>query len=391
MEEARTGLTEWLNYRNLDRPRGVRPCGTETTCAPKGVRTLRQRSGVQDAVQHSMGLYTPQEGTRSIDLAGEQDLSDTASAHGRPAMSHKTEAFVLGAVGVVCFSFTLPATRVAVPVFGGIVVGLGRSVVAAVLAGALLVLKREPFPASRYWVRLMLVTSGVVIGFPLLISLALHHVTSAHSAIIVGMLPGATAVLSVIRAGERPSLGFWLAAASGFVAVLGFAVVQGAGHPQPEDALVLIAVLLGALGYAEGGALAREIGGWRVISWALLLAFPILAPVLALSLVHYSAHPTPGAWVSFGFVAVVSAYLGFFPWYRALALGGVARISQIQLAQPVLTLVWSALLLGEHIDAITILAAVLVLLSVAASQRMRVRRTVAVGYLPEESQTSIDR
>jgi drug/metabolite transporter (DMT)-like permease len=276
---------------------------------------------------------------------------------------------------VLLFSFTLPATREAVPVFGSTIVGLGRSLIGALLAGAILLLKREPFPARRYWGRLALVSCGVAVGFPVFISLALQHVTSAHSAVIVGMLPATTAVLSVARAGERPSLGFWLAAGFGLVAVIGFAAVQGAGRPQAGDALVLISVLLGALGYAEGGALAREIGGWRVISWALVLALPILIPVVCWSLLHSTIHPTAGAWLGFGYVALISSYLGFFPWYRALALGGVARISQIQLAQPVLTLIWSALLLGEHIDAGTIVAAVLVLVSVAVSQRMRVRRT----------------
>lgn len=294
-----------------------------------------------------------------------------------------TEALVLGSLAVLCFSFTLPATRVAVPVFGSMVVGLGRSLIGAMLAGAFLLLKREPFPERRYWGRLALVSSGVAIGFPLFISLALEHVTSAHSAVIVGMLPASTAVLSVARAGERPSFGFWVAAGFGLVAVIGFTAVQGAGQPQPADVLVLIAVLLGALGYAEGGALAREIGGWRVISWALVLAFPILAPVVGLSLLHATLHPTSGAWLGFGYVALVSTYLGFFPWYRALALGGVARISQIQLAQPVLTLVWSALLLSEHIDPSTVVAAALVLLSVAASQRMRVNRITPRTHLPD--------
>lgn len=291
--------------------------------------------------------------------------------------SHATEALILGSVAVLCFSFTLPATRVAVPVFGTTVVGLGRSLVGGILAGLFLLLKREPFPDRRYWGRLALVSCGVAVGFPLFISLALNHVTSAHSAVIVGILPATTAVLSVVRAGERPSLGFWLAAAFGLIAVTGFAAIQGAGRPQPADALVVIAVLLGALGYAEGGALSREIGGWRVISWALVVAIPLLAPVVGLALLRTTVHPTAGAWLGFGYVGIVSTYLGFFPWYRALALGGVARISQIQLAQPVLTLVWSALLLGEHIDTSTVVAAGLVLVSVAASQRMRVRQVMS--------------
>lgn len=302
-------------------------------------------------------------------------------------LSPRREAFILGAIGVLCFSLTLPATRVAVPVFGGTVVGLGRALVAAVLAGVLLSVTHEPFPERRYWGRLALVAAGVVVGFPLFSALALHHLTAAHSAVIVGMLRTATAVLSVLRGGERPSLGFWLASLFGLLAVLAFATVQGAGRPQPADVLVLVAVLLGALGYAEGGALAREVDGWRVISWALVLAFPFLVPVVAFSLLQHPVNPTPDAWLGFGYVAVVSMFLGFLPWYRALALGGVARISLIQLAQPLLTLLWSALLLGEHVGAITVLAAVLVLLSVAVSQRMRVHDIVASGGMSNDQET----
>lgn len=295
------------------------------------------------------------------------------------------EAVLLGALGVLCFSFTLPATRVAVPVFGGTIVGLGRALIAAVLAGALLAVRHERLPERRYWRRIAIVAVGVVLGFPLFSALALQHMTAVHSAVIVGLLPAATAVLSVLRGGERPSVGFWLASLFGLIAVVAFAAVQGAGWPKPADALVLIAVLLGALGYAEGGALAREIGGWRVISWALVFAFPFLLPVVVVALLRHPVTPTPGAWLGFGYVSVVSMFLGFMPWYRALALGGVARISQLQLAQPVLTLVWSASLLGEHIDAITVVAALLVLLSVAVSQRMRIHHRADVGPIPKDA------
>jgi drug/metabolite transporter (DMT)-like permease len=283
------------------------------------------------------------------------------------------EAPALGLLGVVAFSLTLPATRVAVPALGDITTGLGRSLLAALVAGAVLALRREPLPARRYWGRLALTASGVVLGFPLLISIALAHLTSAHSAVIVGLLPASTAVMSVVRAGERPSVGFWLAALFGLVAVLAFAAVQGAGAPQPADIIVLAAVLMGALGYAEGGALAREIDGWRVISWVLVLSAPVVAPIVLIAMLHDPPHPTVHAWIGFGYAALISAYGGFLPWYRALALGGVARIGQIQLAQPILTLGWSALLLGERVDGTTIIASLVVLASVALSQRMRVR------------------
>src|SRR6516162_10287523 len=253
-----------------------------------------------------------------------------------------------GIIGVAGFSFTLPATRLAVMELDGTLVGLGRAVIAAVVA------------------------AGVVVGFPLFSAWALQHVPAAHGAVIVGLTPAATAVMAVLRAGERPSTGFWIASLLGLVAVLIFAAVQGAGWPVPADGLILIAVLLGALGYAEGGQLARTLGGWQVISWALVLSAPVLAPIVALSAVRHGLSASPLAWVCVAYVSLISMYFAFFAWYRGLAIGGVARIGQVQLMQPVLTLAWSALLLGEHIGWSMIAASAAVLGCVALTQRTRV-------------------
>ncbi len=292
-----------------------------------------------------------------------------------PSESARTlEGLLLGALGVVAFSFTLPATRVAVPELGSTVVGLGRALVAAVLAGLLLAVRRERLPERRHWPRLALVAGGVVVGFPLLSALALRHMPASHGAVLVGLLPAATAVAAVFRARERPSLGFWLASLAGLGCVLTFALARGAGLPTLGDALVLLAVASAAVGYAEGGALARELGSWRVICWALVLAAPFLAPVVALSVGPELLSASPRAWLGFGYVSAVSMFLGFFAWYRGLALGGVARVSQLQLAQPLLTLLWCALLLGEPLGRDTLGAAVLVLLCVLISVRTRVRR-----------------
>ena len=195
---------------------------------------------------------------------------------------------------------------------------------------------------------------------------------AAHAAVIVGLLPIATAIMAVLRAGERPSRGFWIASLIGLATVLVFAVVQGAGRPQPADGLIVIAVVLGALGYAEGGMLARELGGWQVICWALVLAAPFLAPFVALRILQTGVWAGPAAWWGFAYLSVISMFLGFFAWYGGLALGGVARVAQLQLAQPILTLLWSTLFLGERLSWITIAAAVAVLASVALALRTRV-------------------
>jgi len=293
-----------------------------------------------------------------------------AAVDGRRA----TDGVLLGGLGVLCFSLTLPATRAADPALGGIVVGLGRALVAAVLAGLLLVARRERLPARRHWPGLLIVAVGVVVGFPLCSALALQHLPATHGAVVTGLLPAATAVMAVLRADERPPRAFWLGVAAGVVAVLVFAAVQGAGRPRAADLLLLAAVALGGLGYAEGGRLARELGGWRVICWALLLAAPFLVLPVALSLPRSGAVIPPGAWLGFAYVSCVSMFLGFFAWYRGLARGGVARIGQLQLLQPVLTLGWSAALLGERVTPPTVLAALLVIGSAALSQRTRLTR-----------------
>ena len=286
-------------------------------------------------------------------------------------------AVALGLLGVLGFSLTLPATRVAVEDLDPTFIGLGRAAVAALPAAILLAIWRERLPDRRTLARLALVALGVVFGFPLLSALALRSLTSAHSAVIVGLLPAATAAMAVARAGERPSGGFWVASAAGLAAVLAFAAAQGAGAPSGADLLVLGAVALGAVGYAEGGALARDMGGSRVICWALVLSLPLTLPIGIVAGVSGGLDAPADAWLGFAYVAAVSALLGFFPWYAGLARGGVAKIGQVQLVQPLLTLAWSAALLGEHVGPETLVASAAVLASVVATQRTRVAREPA--------------
>jgi drug/metabolite transporter (DMT)-like permease len=280
----------------------------------------------------------------------------------------------LGFLGVLAFSFTLPATRIAVEELDPTFVGIGREAVAAVLAAAILAATRAPLPTRRQVRSLAIVASGVVFGWPLFSALALQGLTSAHSAVIMGVLPAATAVAAVLRAGEHPSAGFWLASLAGLVSVLGFAATQGAGISW-GDIQILVAVALGAIGYAEGGALARELAGWQVICWAVLLSAPLTIPIGAAAAAGSDLHASGDAWLGFAYVCVFSALLGFFAWYAGLARGGVAKIGQIQLLQPLLTLVWSAVLLEEHIGVATVVASIAVLASVVATQRARVTRS----------------
>jgi drug/metabolite transporter (DMT)-like permease len=279
---------------------------------------------------------------------------------------------LLGFLGVLAFSFTLPATRVAVEQLDPTFVGIGREALAALPAALILLLTRAKFPSRPQLRRLAIVAFGVVFGWPLFTAIALQGLTSAHSAVLVGILPAATAVAAVVRAGERPARGFWLASLAGLIAVLAFAASQGAGLPSTDDLLILIAVALSAVGYAEGGALARELGGWEVICWAVLLSAPLTIPIALVAAVGSDVHGDADAWLGFAYVAGVSALLGFFPWYAGLARGGVAKIGQIQLIQPLLTLAWSAALLSEHVSAITLFAAVLVVLCVVGTQRAQV-------------------
>jgi drug/metabolite transporter (DMT)-like permease len=278
----------------------------------------------------------------------------------------------LGFLGVLAFSFTLPATRIAVEDLDPTFVGIGREALAAVPAALILLATRAPLPTRPQLKRLGIVAFGVVFGWPLFTALALQNLTSAHSAVIVGLLPAATAVAAVLRAGEHPSRSFWLASLAGLVAVLAFAASQGAGLLSTADIFILIAVALSAIGYAEGGALARELGGWRVICWAVVLSLPLTLPIGVIAAAGSELHADTDAWLGFAYVSAVSALLGFFPWYAGLARGGVAKIGQIQLIQPLLTLVWSAWLLDEHIGAATLIASIAVVASVVATQRTRV-------------------
>jgi drug/metabolite transporter (DMT)-like permease len=288
--------------------------------------------------------------------------------------NRELEGTLYALVGIVAFSMSLPATRVAVPELGGVTVGLGRALVAALLAGGVLLARGERFPERRFILPLLVTALGVVAGFPIFTSLALQSVPVIHGVVIVGLLPAFTAVFAVTRARERVPVLFWGAVLLGVIGIVIFAVTEGAGSLRLEDAYLLAAVILGALGYAEGGRLAKELGGWRVICWALVLSAPFLILPVVLNLPAGFSSVSPTAWLGFAYVSAISMFLGFFAWYHGMALAGIARSSQLQLIQPLLSVGWAALLLNEGIQPQTIVALVIVLMSVALSRMARERR-----------------
>lgn len=285
-----------------------------------------------------------------------------------------TSGLWYGLLGVLGFSLTLPATRVAVESLDPWLVGLGRPLIASIFAAMLLLLTRQPWPTRAQMRSLFLVAGAVILGFPLLAAFAMTQVPSAHGGIVLGILPLATAVAATWRAHERPSLRFWVASVIGSTSVVGFALSAGAGHLQWGDLLLLVAIAAGALGYAEGGQLARSLGGWQVICWALVLAAPfLLVPTLLLAFQSTLAAP-PVAWLGFAYVTLISQLLAFFAWYRGLALGGIARVGQVQLLQPFFTLFAAAVLLGESITLLTIATACIVLVVVWLARKAPVIR-----------------
>ena len=227
--------------------------------------------------------------------------------------------------------------------------------------------------------RLAVVAGGVVVGFPMLTSFALTAAPASHGAVVIALLPAATAATAVFRGRERPQPAFWVATGAGALAAVGFAVAQPGGFGQLHwtDLLFFGAVLAAAVGYAEGGLLARELGAWQTISWALVLASPLMVGLVAFSVSEQPPSGTPAQWPAFAYLGVVSMFLGFFAWYHGLAIGPMAQVSQVQLAQPVMSICWAAILLGEQLTWATIVAGVAVVLCAGAAVRVRLNRPPA--------------
>jgi len=277
-------------------------------------------------------------------------------------MHKTTQGWLNGSIGMVIFAGSLPATRIAVQAFEPLFLTFARASIAAIAGGMLLLALRQARPKATDLPALALVAAGVVLGFPLFTALALQHINAARSLVFVGLLPLATAVFALLRGGERPRAPFWFFSMAAATLVTGFTLWQGgqqegANHSLQGDLLMTAAMLACGLGYAEGGRLARSLGGWQVISWALLLSLPVMLPAALLCLPPTFAHVGTANWAALAYVALCSMWLGFIFWYRGLALGGIAAVGQIQYLQPFIGFALAALLLGEQIHLAMLLTA----------------------------------
>lgn len=284
-------------------------------------------------------------------------------------MERSTAGWGSGLLGVIIFSGSLPATRVAVAGFSPMFLTSARAVIAALLGAVFLFALRQKWPEHRDIFPLALVAIGGVVGFPLLTAIALQHITAAHSIVFIGLLPLATAIFGVVRGGERPHAPFWIFSIIGAVAVAGFALYGSDGGTLLGDLLMIAAILVCGLGYAEGATLSRRLGGWQVISWALVLSLPIMAVIALFTLPHTWSNIGVPAWIGLAYVSIFSMVVGFIFWYRGLALGGIAGVGQLQLLQPFFGFLLAAIFLGEPIAWTMIASTVIVVACVAGAKR----------------------
>jgi drug/metabolite transporter (DMT)-like permease len=284
-------------------------------------------------------------------------------------MNKVTNGWINGFLGVLIFSGSLPATRLAVADFDPLFLTVCRAAIAGVLAGGLLLIFRQKSPVKSDIVSLLVVALGVVIGFPLLTALALQYVTSAHAIIFLGLLPLATAIFGVLRGGERPRPAFWIFSSAGSLLVAGFALLQGGESSPIGDTFMLASIVVCGLGYAEGARLSRRLGNWQVICWALVLALPLMLPL--------SLYFTPDSWGDIGrpalfslaYVSLFSMLIGFVFWYRGLAQGGIAAVGQLQLFQPFFGLLLASVIVHEKVGWSLVVVNIIVVLCVAAARR----------------------
>ena len=291
-------------------------------------------------------------------------------------MNQETKGMLFGLFGVMAFGLTLPMTKIVVPYLDPIFIALGRSSFATIIAIFLLLKFTTTIPNKKQILQLIIVALGVVIGFPIFTTYAMQSVPASHGAIVVGILPLATAIAGAIIAKEKPSFSFWLVSLIGTILVVSYTLLQGNGSFHEADIALFIAVVSVSIGYAVGGRLSKELGGWQVICWALVISFPfIIVPTIEYTPQNLFDFPV-STYFGFLYLTLISQLFGFFLWYKGLAMGGIVRVSQIQLVQTFITMIASVILLNELIDWQMIVFAILVVSSVWVGKKMPIQQKV---------------
>jgi drug/metabolite transporter (DMT)-like permease len=287
------------------------------------------------------------------------------------ALPREKLGLLLGFVGMAIFGGTLPATRIAVSAIDPIAVTALRTAIAGLCSLALLIVLRRPLPPRRLWFQLVIAMLCVSILFPFLMALAVQTVDASHGGVVMGALPIATALVAVLITHERPKPMFWIASVAGATLVVAFALRQGGGTLSAGDLLLFAAVAVSAIGYTFSGRLTAEMPGWEVISWVLVIALPISLPIAAITMPADLGAIALKPWLALLYLAVFSQWIGFFAWNAGMAIGGIARVSQVQLLQPFVTFALAALFNGETITPQILLFAAAVVATVAISTRTR--------------------
>ncbi len=289
-------------------------------------------------------------------------------------MNKETKGMLIGFIGILIFSLTLPVTKIAVLSFDPYFIAFGRATLAAVVALAYLIYKKEPMPTRADFTKFVVIALGVVFGFPIFTTVAMAEGSSSHGAVILGMMPLATTVIGVIRFKERPSLGFWLVSLLGAALVVIYALLKSSGSFTYVDVLLVLGGICACVGYVEGGELSRKMNPRSVISWTLVISLPINLVVSYVTFDPQYINTGPIAWTSFIYLSLFSMYIGFFFWYEGLAIGGIARVSQVQLTQPFCTLIAASVLLGDSLTIMNLVFAFLVISTVILGKKMLVKR-----------------
>jgi drug/metabolite transporter (DMT)-like permease len=289
-------------------------------------------------------------------------------------VNKETKGMLIGFVGILIFSLTLPVTKIAILSFDPYFIAFGRATLAGALALAYLVIFKEPMLAKADIGKLVVIALGVVFGFPIFTTVAMAYGSSSHGAVILGMMPLASTVIGAIRFGERPSIGFWMVSLLGAALVVTYALLKSSGSFTLVDVLLVLGGICACIGYVEGGELSRKMNPRAVISWALVISLP--ANIVFSYLTFDSAYLNVGtfAWSIFVYLSLFPMFLGFFFWYEGLAIGGIARVSQVQLIQPFCTLIVASILLGDSLTWTNVVFAVLVVSTVILGKRMLIKR-----------------